>query len=50
MADTIYQQLRAHVHDLRLSVVAEQLASALEQAEQSGERSVRDTTSVRARV
>jgi hypothetical protein len=33
MADTIYQQLRAHVHDLRLSAVAEQLAPALEQAE-----------------
>ena len=33
MADTVYQQLRAHVHDLRLSAVAEQLAPALEQAE-----------------
>jgi DNA replication protein DnaC len=33
MADTIYQQLRAHVHDLRLTAVAEQLAPALEQAE-----------------
>jgi len=33
MADTIYQQLRAHVHELRLSAVAEQLAPALEQGE-----------------
>ena len=33
MADTIYQQLRAHVHDLRLTAVAEQLAPALEHAE-----------------
>jgi DNA replication protein DnaC len=33
MGDTIYQQLRAHVHDLRLGAVAEQLAPALEQAE-----------------
>jgi DNA replication protein DnaC len=33
MAETVYQQLRAHVHDLRLSAIAEQLARALEQAE-----------------
>jgi len=33
MADTIYQQLRAHVHDLRLTAIAEQLAPALEHAE-----------------
>jgi DNA replication protein DnaC len=33
MADTIYQQLRAHVHDLRLTAVAERLAPALEHAE-----------------
>jgi DNA replication protein DnaC len=33
MAHTIYQQLRAHVHDLRLTAVAEQLAPALEIAE-----------------
>jgi len=33
MADTIYQQLRAHVHDLRLGAIAEQLAPALEAAE-----------------
>ena len=33
MADTIYQQLRAHVHELRLTAIAEQLAPALEHAE-----------------
>jgi DNA replication protein DnaC len=33
MTETIYQQLRAHVHDLRLTALAEQLAPALEQAE-----------------
>lgn len=33
MAETVYQQLRAHVHDLRLTAVAEQLAPALEIAE-----------------
>jgi len=33
MTDTIYQQLRAHVHDLRLTAIAEQLAPALEHAE-----------------
>jgi DNA replication protein DnaC len=33
MTETAYQQLRAHVHDLRLSAIAEQLAPALEQAE-----------------
>jgi DNA replication protein DnaC len=33
MVDTSYQQLRAHVHDLRLTAVAEQLAPALETAE-----------------
>src|SRR4051812_50152856 len=33
MAETVYQQLRAHVHDLRLTAVAEQLAPALENAE-----------------
>src|SRR4051794_29222549 len=35
MTDTVYQQLRAHVHDLRLGAVAEQLAPALEQAERN---------------
>jgi DNA replication protein DnaC len=33
MADTIYQQLRAHLHHLRLTAVADQLAPALEAAE-----------------
>ena len=32
-ADTVDQQLRAHVHDLRLSAIADQLAPALEHAE-----------------
>ena len=33
MADTVYQQLRGHVHELRLGAIAEQLAPALESAE-----------------
>jgi DNA replication protein DnaC len=32
-ADTVYQQLRGHLHHLRLTAVAEQLAPALEAAE-----------------
>jgi hypothetical protein len=34
MADTIYQQLRGHLHHLRLTAVADRLAPALEAAEQ----------------
>ena len=34
MADTVYQQLRQHLAYLRLPAIAEQLAPALEQAEQ----------------
>ncbi len=33
MADTVYQQLRAHIHALRLTAVAEQLAPTLAAAE-----------------
>src|SRR3954452_20539408 len=33
MADTIYQQLRGHLHHLKLTAVADQLAPALEAAE-----------------
>jgi DNA replication protein DnaC len=32
-ADTIYQQLRGHLHYLKLAAIAEQLAAALERAE-----------------
>ena len=31
--DTLYQQLREHLHYLKLTAVAEQLAPALERAE-----------------
>lgn len=33
MADTVYQQLRGHLHHLKLTAVADQLAGALEAAE-----------------
>jgi hypothetical protein len=33
MEDTIYQQLRGHLHHLKLTAVADQLAPALEAAE-----------------
>jgi DNA replication protein DnaC len=33
MADTLYQQLREHLHDLRLTAIADQLAPTLETAE-----------------
>jgi DNA replication protein DnaC len=33
MTDTVYQQLRGHLHHLRLTAVADQLAGALEAAE-----------------
>jgi DNA replication protein DnaC len=33
MADTVYQQLREHLHHLRLTAIAERLAPALEAAE-----------------
>lgn len=42
MTDTVYQQLRGHLHHLRLTAVADQLAGALEAAERaraSGARS-----------
>ncbi len=32
-ADTLYEQLRGHLHYLKLAAVAEQLAPALERAE-----------------
>jgi DNA replication protein DnaC len=34
MADTIYQQLRGHLHHLKLAAIADRLAPALEAAEQ----------------
>ena len=33
MTDTIYQQLREHLHHLKLTAIADQLAPALEHAE-----------------
>jgi hypothetical protein len=31
--DTLYQQLRGHLHDLKLAAIAEQLAPTLQRAE-----------------